>query len=73
MQATEIFERNYDSNQKIVINTNHRFGGGRFDVNDFDGDGLSEVLFYATEAKFNMYNEEEEIEHMSYIIAPFYI
>lgn len=57
-----IFISNYRvSNQKIVINTDHRFGGGRFDVNDFDGDGLSEVLFYATEAKFNMYNEEEDI------------
>ena len=41
-----IFISNYRvSNKKVIIDTDHKFGGGRFDVNDFDGDGLSEVLF----------------------------
>ena len=57
-----VFISNYRvSNTKIIVDADHRFGGGQFNVNDFDGDGRSEILFYSTEAKFNMFNPEENI------------
>ena len=57
-----VFISNYRvSNMKIIVDADHRFGGGQFNVNDFDGDGRSEILFYSTEAKFNMFNPEENI------------
>ena len=44
-----------------IYESEHSFGSGKMEVNDFDNDGVSEVLFYSTETKMNMYSEEENV------------
>lgn len=54
-----IFISNYKVNtNRIILDSNYRFGG-KFEVNDFTGDNISDVLLFATEAKFNSYSSQE--------------
>lgn len=46
---------------KFIIDSDLYFGSGKMDVNDFDNDGVSDVLFFSTETKMNTYNEAENV------------
>ena len=49
------------SSVKEIVDSDHYFGSGDMAVNDYDGDGKPEVLFYSTETKMNTYIEVENI------------
>lgn len=44
-----------------VFDTSLKFGGGGMEVNDYNGDGRMDVLFYTTETKMNMWDSQENI------------
>lgn len=57
-----LFISDYKNNSSpTIIDSDHYFGSGKMEVNDFDNDGVSEILFYSTESKMNTYNEEENV------------
>ena len=46
---------------KLIYDSDLYFGSGKMEVNDFDNDGISDVLFFSTETKMNTYNEAEDV------------
>jgi hypothetical protein len=46
---------------KFIIDSDLYFGTGKMEVNDFDNDGISDVLFFSTETKMNVYNDAEDV------------
>ena len=44
---------------KSEYDISNHFGSGKFEVNDFTGDGVSDLIFMATETKANYYDETE--------------
>lgn len=49
------------SKLKEVLNADHYFGTGDMVVNDYNRDGINEVLFFSTETKMNSFIEEENV------------
>jgi hypothetical protein len=66
-----ILIRDYLGNAfKSEYDISNHFGSGKFEVNDFTGDGVSDIIFMATETKANFYDEQEDYGSFSNNFPP---
>ena len=55
-----IYVKDYLYNsEKIILDSNVAYGAGKMEIQDFDNDGIEEIIFWHTNAKLNRYNEQE--------------
>lgn len=57
-----LFLPDYKHNSNpIVFESELRFGSGGMEVNDYNGDGIMDVLLFSTETKMNMWDSQEDV------------